>query len=316
VLIALFVFVSLTVFNEGLARLIIIFIIFLRVWPIFSGIQVSFQMLLLMFPAWDSFSSCLEELKKGREEYFVDSQTRPLVIKKGIEIRGVTYSYVNGQQNALEDVTISIPVYSNIAVTGPSGSGKSTLIDIVNGLLEPSRGEVLIDGEPLVPRVIPSWRMAIGFVPQETFLFRGSIRENLLWARPSANDADLWHALELAAAADFIREMPGGIDAELGDRGARLSGGQRQRIALARAILRNPTLLILDEATSSIDVENEKKIQSAIEGLKGKMTILTIAHRLSTIKSADEIVVLDRGRLIEKGSFAELAGRVGGYLYT
>jgi ATP-binding cassette subfamily C protein len=273
-------------------------------------------MLLLMFPAWDSFSSCLEELKKGREEYFVDSQTRPLVIKKGIEIRGVTYSYVNGQQNALEDVTISIPVYSNIAVTGPSGSGKSTLIDIVNGLLEPSRGEVLIDGEPLVPRVIPSWRMAIGFVPQETFLFRGSIRENLLWARPSANDADLWHALELAAAADFIREMPGGIDAELGDRGARLSGGQRQRIALARAILRNPTLLILDEATSSIDVENEKKIQSAIEGLKGKMTILTIAHRLSTIKSADEIVVLDRGRLIEKGSFDELAGRVGGYLYT
>lgn len=316
VLIAFFVYMALTVFNEGLARLIILFVIFLRIWPTFSGIQISFQMLMLMFPAWDSFSSCLDELRQGREEHLVDKDTRPLVIKKGIEIKGVSYSYDGGHQNALEDVTFSIPVRSNVAVTGPSGSGKSTLIDIINGLLEPSKGSVLIDGEPLLPSMMPSWRMAIGFVPQETFLFRGTIKENLLWAKPSAGEADIWQALELAAAADFIKEMPNGIDTHIGDRGIRLSGGQRQRIALARAILREPSLLILDEATSSIDVENEKKIQSAMEGLKGKMTILTIAHRLSTIMSADEIIILDKGRIVEKGVFAELAGRQGGYLYT
>lgn len=312
VLVAVFIFMSLTVFNEGLVRLIILVVVFLRIWPIFSGLQMSFQLLMIMFPAWESFSKCMNDLKNAHEEYAAQKTTKPLKLTKGLEIRDLSFTYDPGQANVLEDITFSVPANSSIAITGHSGSGKSTLIDIIIGLMPPTRGGIFIDGVSLRPELIPAWRQAIGFVPQETFLFRGSIKENLLWGKPSAGESELWRALDLAAASDFIREMPDGLDTQLGDRGARLSVGQRQRIAFARAILRQPSLLILDEATSSIDTENEKKIHEAIKGLHGKMTMLTIAHRISTIKEADEIIVIDRGHLIERGSFDELIKRSGG----
>lgn len=311
-LIAIFIFMSLTVFNEGMVRLIILVVVFLRIWPIFSGLQISVQLLMIMFPAWESFSKCMSDLENNREEYPVKIETVPFKLKKGLEINGVSFTYDPLQTNVLKDVSFSVPVNSSIAITGHSGSGKSTLVDIIIGLLIPTAGVISIDDVPLKPDAIPAWRQAIGFVPQETFLFRGTIKDNLLWAKPHANEGDLWRALELAAASDFIKEMPEGLDTHLGDRGTRLSVGQRQRIALARALLREPALLILDEATSSIDVENERKIQVAMEGLRGKMTILTIAHRISTIKDADEIIVLDAGQVIERGTFAELIKKDGG----
>jgi ATP-binding cassette subfamily C protein len=312
VLVAAFIFMSLTVFDEGLVRLLILVIVFLRIWPIFSGLQMSLQMLMVMFPAWESFSKCMGELEDAREEYSAESGARPLALRRGLEISGLSFAYDPLQPRVLSDISFSVPANSSVAITGHSGSGKSTLVDIILGLLAPAEGQILIDGVPLQPETVLKWRMAIGYVPQETFLFRGTIRENLLWARPDADESGIWRALDLAAASDFIREMPDGLDTHLGDRGTRLSVGQRQRIALARALLREPALLVLDEATSSIDAENEKKIHDAMRGLHGKTTMLTIAHRITTIKEADEIIVLDRGRLIEKGSFSELIKKSGG----
>ena len=193
------------------------------------------------------------------------------------------------------------------AVVGPSGAGKSTLIDMIMGLLQPERGHILIDNIPLSQSNLLSWRKSISYVPQDPFLFNGSIRENLLMIFPEATDEQIWEALEFAAAADFVRKLPQGLDTLVGDRGIRLSGGERQRIVLARAILRKPSILVLDEATSALDTENERKIQEAIEQLKGKMTIIVIAHRLSTISNADQVIVLDKGRIIQSGEFHQLA---------
>ena len=249
-------------------------------------------------------------MKSQQEEYKVENNIKPLILKEGIELKGLSFSYNNGEKKALNNINLNIPVNSNIAITGHSGSGKSTLIDILTGLLEPLEGEVLIDGTPLKGENLYAWRRSIGFVPQETFLFHGTVRENLLWAKPSATEEEIWNALELSAS-DFIKKFPMGIETPLGDRGTGLSGGERQRIALARAILRNPSLLILDEATSSLDVENESKIFRAIEELKGKITMITIAHRISTIRNADEIIFLDGGSIIERGTFNELKKKGG-----
>lgn len=174
------------------------------------------------------------------------------------------------------------------AIVGKSGAGKSTLIDLLMGLLQPEKGQVLLDGIPLNGDNVNAWRRALSYVPQEPFLFNVSIRENLLLVEPRANEKQLWEALEFAAAAEFVKKLPQGLDTHIGDRGVRLSGGERQRLVLARAILRKPEILILDEATSALDTENEAKIQEALEQLKGTTTIIVIAHRLSTIRNADQ----------------------------
>ena len=154
----------------------------------------------------------------------------------------------------------------------------------------------------------------MGYVPQETFLFHDTIRQNLLWVRPGASEADLWHALEMAAADVFVSRLPEGLDTVIGDRGIQLSGGECQRLALARALLTKPSLLILDEATSSLDTENEKQIQAVLEQLKGQLTILVIAHRLSTLRPAERIIILNDGRIVEAGTWDELTGIEDGHL--
>jgi ATP-binding cassette subfamily C protein len=310
-LMAAFFFLAVTVFNIGIVKLIVIFIIFMRIWPVFYGYQVSMQMLMLMFPAWESFSTALDELRAAREEPPAAADGRKLALSRLIELKNISFAYEEGRAPALCDISLRIPANTSLAVTGPSGSGKSTLVDILIGLLHPDAGEVFVDDTAIDAQAIACWRGMIGFVPQETFLFRGTVRDNLLWSKPSASEAELWEALD-CAAADFVRAMPKGLDSELGDRGVRMSGGERQRIALARALLRKPALLILDEATSSVDTETERRICSALEKLRGRMTIVTIAHRLSTIKTADRIVVIENGRLVEEGTFDELASRAGG----
>jgi ATP-binding cassette subfamily C protein len=179
----------------------------------------------------------------------------------------------------------------------------------------PSGGRVLVDGVPLEAAGMASWRAQVGYVPQDTFLFHDSIRNNLLWAAPGVADEALWRALD-AAAADFVRRLPRGLDTTVGDRGALLSGGERQRLALARALLRQPKLLVLDEATSALDSENEQLIQHAVDELHGRVAVLVIAHRLSTVRSADAIYVLDQGRVVESGGWEELMTRPGGRLRT
>lgn len=307
-----FVYVAVTVFHESVAKLLVLFLIYMRVWPIFSGFQTTLQLFFIMIPAWDSFTKRMKELEDMREEYDALSDIAPLPIKKEIDLKNISFDYGTGEKFALKDINIKIPANSVLAVTGASGSGKSTLVDIILGLLTPTEGNLLIDGAELKQEMIPAWRKSIGFVPQETFLFNGTIKENLLWAKQSATDVELWETLRLAAADDFVKEFAEALDTFAGDKGMRFSGGQRQRIALARAILRKPSLLILDEATSSLDTENEKKIQDAIRQLKGKMTIIIIAHRLSIIKDADEIILLEDGQIAERGTFKELVEKRNG----
>ena len=200
------------------------------------------------------------------------------------------------------------------ALVGESGSGKSTITDLVLGLQIPDQGQVLIDGVPLNEWQQNSFRARVGYVPQDPQLFHSSIRDNLLWSFALASESDLWNALQLANAAAFVNSLPQGIDTIVGDRGIRLSGGQRQRIALARALLRKPELLILDEATSSLDSESEFLIQQSIEQVVQDTTILVVAHRLSTLAKADQVYVLSHGRILEEGSFTALSAKSGGML--
>ena len=213
--------------------------------------------------------------------------------------------------HALREIDFVIPARSTVAVVGPSGSGKSTLADLIMGLVTPDDGTILIDGKPLTGELIYNWRSSIGYVPQENFLFNDTIRGNLLLVRPGASEEEIWDALRQAAADSFVASFPEGLETVVGDRGIRLSGGERQRIALARALLRKPTVLILDEATSSLDRENERRILDAIEGLHGELTMVIIAHRLSTIRRADSIVVLEQGRIVETGTWASLSQEGG-----
>ena len=193
-----------------------------------------------------------------------------------------------------------------VAFVGESGAGKSTLIDVIMGFNEPEKGSITCDGTPLHDFDIGSYRARIGYVPQDSALFNGTIRENLLWAKPDASEADLRRACRQAHAEEFITSLPQGYETVTGDRGVRLSGGQIQRIALARAILRKPDLLILDEATSSLDTRSERLIQEAIETIAKDTTIVVIAHRLSTIVNADYVYVLKGGKVVEEGTYQEL----------
>lgn len=212
----------------------------------------------------------------------------------------------------LRHVTLALSPATTTAIVGPSGAGKSTLADLVMGLVDANEGIIGVDGNPLERRRLRAWRDRIGYVAQNTFLLHDTVKANLLWAQPAATDEDVWRALGLAAADGFVAALPDGLDTTIGDRGVKLSGGERQRLALARAVLRDPALLILDEATSSLDSENEQRILQAIDRLHGSMTIVAIAHRLSTIRGADMIHVLERGRIIESGSWDTLLSAPGG----
>jgi len=234
-------------------------------------------------------------------------------LERGIELKSVDFIYP-GRERTLQGVSLEIPKGRMVALVGESGSGKSTVADLVLGLQVPNQGEVLIDGVPLGDWKQNSFRERVGYVPQDPLLFHASVRDNLLWSFSRAPEQDLWTALERANAAEFVKQLPQGIDTLVGDRGTRLSGGQRQRIALARALLRRPDLLILDEATSSLDSESERLIQQSIERLAEDSTVLVIAHRLSTIARANRVYVLREGRIIEEGSFADLVAKSGGVL--
>lgn len=231
----------------------------------------------------------------------------------GIELKNLSFSYPNRLQT-LTDVSLHLRKGQMTALVGGSGSGKSTVTDLILGLQIPEKGQVLIDGVPLGDWKQNSFRERIGYVPQDSQLFHFTIRENLLWSFENAKEEDLWGALQLANAAGFVKELPQGIDTMVGDRGVRLSGGQRQRIALARALLRKPELLILDEATSSLDSESERLIQQSIEEVAKDTTILIVAHRLSTIAKANRVYVLNNGKVVEEGSFQVLSKTEGGAL--
>ena len=307
-LLAAVVYTSYEMLAVSTAQLLLLLFLFARLVPRLTGLYEKAQMLASALPAFDAVLEA-EQRCLAAAEPTVD-ETRAMQLTDQIEFERVTFDYGDhAQRPAVQDVTLAIAAGATTAIVGPSGAGKSTLADLLMGLLTPLHGQILVDGIPLDPDRLDAWRAQIGYVAQEPFLFHDSVRANLLWARPDANEEELWRALRLARADEFVAALPSGLDTVVGDRGVLVSGGERQRLSLARALLRRPTLLILDEATSSLDSENETRIQQAIDSLHQQMTIVIITHRLSTIRGADVIHVVDRARLVESGGWDELMAR-------
>lgn len=239
-------------------------------------------------------------------------------IKGDIEFEDVTFRYPDGDENVLEHFSLKIPFGSNIAIVGETGAGKSTLVNLVCRFFEPTAGRVLIDGRDARERSQLWLHSALGYVLQTPHLFSGTIRENLLYGNPTATDEEIRRALELVSADEVVDRMEKGIDTDVGEGGDMLSTGEKQLISFARAILANPRILVLDEATASVDTLTEQKIQSAIDTIIQGRTSLVVAHRLSTVKNADLILVVRAGKIVEQGTHRELMDQKGYYhrLYT
>jgi ATP-binding cassette, subfamily B, bacterial MsbA len=234
-------------------------------------------------------------------------------LTKALVLEDVRATYLDGREG-LRGVSLTVPAGARVALVGASGAGKTTLFSVLLGFLPTSGGQARWDEVPLPELKPSSVRAQMAWVPQEPVLFSGTVRHNLLLGRPEASDAELWEALALAHAEDFVRALPGDLDEPVGERGSRLSGGQRQRLALARAFLRRPSLLLLDEPTSALDAASEAAVGAGLAALMKGRTVLVIAHRLSTVRDADLIVVMEAGRVVESGTHAELLARQGRYV--
>ncbi|MEK9754731.1 MAG: ABC transporter ATP-binding protein [Rhodospirillaceae bacterium] len=238
------------------------------------------------------------------------AQTPPFPFADSLALDGVAYKYPASDDWVLRDVSLGIKRGETIGLVGPSGAGKSTIVETIIGVLTPGRGQVLVDGRPITDN-IRGWQDQLGFVPQETFMFDDTVRANIAFGEaPERNDeARILNAVRLAGLEDVIAAMPDGLDTVIGERGTRLSGGQRQRVGIARALYNDPEVLVLDEATSSLDSETESAITEAIRSLHGKKTIIIIAHRLSTVRHCDTLFFVQGGRVVSEGPFEELCAR-------
>jgi ABC-type multidrug transport system fused ATPase/permease subunit len=299
------------VLNNGsaLPELVAVLWSLLAAFPILSSMLHTNISINNFIPSYEQLVSLKEEAELSAE---IDGNIVFNKLESCITLNKLNFSY-NDESPTISNVDISINMGEMTAIIGESGSGKSTIVDLILGLQSPESGEILIDGVKFNDFNQNSFRQKIGYVPQDAMLFYSSIKDNLLWSVEGAEDEDLWSALKLANADHFVTSLPEGINTIVGDRGTRLSGGQRQRIALARALLRNPDILILDEATSALDSESESAIQNAVERLSKNMAILVVAHRLSTISNANNIYVMKSGKIIEQGSFLDLSTDKFGY---
>lgn len=258
----------------------------------------------------------LNNILKEKDKEFVSSLGMPFPgFNHDIVFRSVSFIYPQTTNPVIQDISFAIPSGKTVAFVGSSGAGKSTVLDLLLRLYDPTKGLIEIDGVPLQNYEINEWRKKIGVVTQDIFVFNDTISANILFGDLEASQQDVIDAAIAAGAHSFIEKLPNGYNTVVGERGYRLSGGERQRIALARSLIRKPKLLILDEATSSLDTYSEKIIQETIDSLKDKVTIIIVAHRLSTIVHADQIFVIEKGSILESGTHQELLDKDGRYAY-
>ncbi len=262
---------------------------------------------------WPFMKRIAELLRTDDKEYETSGTLSFEGLHNAVRLDDVTLRYVDSDQDALKHVSLMLPAGQMTAFVGPSGSGKSSIVNLLLRLYNPSKGEITADDVAISQYNLASWRGRIGVVDQETYLFNMSALDNIRFGLLNATDDEVHNAARIANADAFIEQLPEGYDTEIGDRGLRLSGGQRQRIAIARAVLRNPDILVFDEATSSLDSHSERLIHESLEQLRKDRTVIVIAHRLSTTANADQIVVLDDGQISETGRHEELLRNQGLY---
>jgi ABC-type multidrug transport system fused ATPase/permease subunit len=284
----------------------------IRLLPSFSRILGGFTGARVHVVALNTLFEELSETSRDRQRLPPrPSATSPgpsLALERSVRLEGVSFAYPGQQSKSLQGITLEIGKGEIIAFVGKSGAGKTTLVDVVLGLLEPQEGRILVDGAPLSGRQ-KQWRRLIGYIPQSIYLTDDSIRRNIAFGVEDRDidEAALRKALEASQLSDFVATLEQGLDTHVGERGIRLSGGQRQRIGIARALYRDPELLILDEATSALDVETESEVNEAIRRLGRRKTLIVIAHRLTTVMSCDRLYLIDEGRLADTGTYAQLA---------
>ena len=279
-----------------------------RILPLAAGSSAQAMSLASLLPSVETVAALLRQEPNAEKGPPIPPMT------KQIEFQNISFSY-DGRKNVLEDLSLKFENKKFYGIVGVSGSGKSTIIDLIAGFFKPQKGQVLVDGVDIKNANINTWLRQVGIISQDAFIFSGTIDDNICFGI-DIEDRDqnrIKEAARIAYVDEFIDPLPEGYQTMVGERGVKLSGGQRQRLAIARAIYLDPPVLIFDEATSSLDVNSERKIQEAIETLHGKRTVIVVAHRLVTVASADNIYVLENGGLAEKGTHEELKVRNGLY---
>jgi ATP-binding cassette subfamily C protein len=307
-LLAGYLYLGLRFWQTPIPVLLTLVLIFSRLIPLAMLAHQSFHRMLHALPALQQTDLLLADCQAAAE-LPPSASGSSLPLRQSVSLKLVNVVYPCRPHAALESVTLNFPANTSTAVVGASGAGKSTLADVLAGLIQPNDGELTVDGVTVDASNRRAWRQSVAYVSQDVFLFHDSIRRNLLLGRPDASDDDLRSALR-CASADFALQLPQGLDTVVGDAGVQLSGGERQRLALARALLRRPSLLILDEATSALDDDNEARVHSAIDALHGALTLVTIGHRLPALEHADQVIVLHEGRVQAQGRWAQVRSQV------
>ena len=290
----------------------VVFILYTQrfIWP-----MAQFGQIINMYQRAEASAARIFGLMDETDALETDADSDDLVVTDGdVDYEGVSFGY-DDENQVLDDISFSVDGGDTLALVGPTGAGKSTVLKLLMRLYDPDSGTIRIDGQEITAVDRRSLRQSIGYVGQESYLFYGTVRDNIAYGSFDASDDEITAAAEAAEAHEFIQNLPEGYDTMVGERGVKLSGGQRQRLCIARAILEDPEILVLDEATSDVDTETEMLIQRSLDALTTDRTTFAIAHRLSTIKDADRIVVLEDGQIVERGSHAELLGADGLYAH-